>query len=141
MNYLESPGAAPFERTDVSVSAQRQIRAVIGTQSSGQGHETSFAQVLAEILEIPLEEVVVSFGDSDIAIEGSGTHADRSMRLGGTILKRAADRIIELGRQRAEDLLEAAGTDLHYAKGRFTVVGTDVGHSVRNRSSRLARNH
>ena len=125
VNYLESPGAAPFERTDVSVSAQRQIRAVIGTQSSGQGHETSFAQVLAEILEIPLKEVVVSFGDSDIAIEGSGTHADRSMRLGGTILKRAADRIIELGRQRAGDLLEAAGADLHYAKGRFTVVGTD----------------
>ncbi len=125
VNYLESPGAAPFERTDVSVSAQRQIRAVIGTQSSGQGHETSFAQVLAEILEIPLKEVVVSFGDSDIAIEGSGTHADSSMRLGGTILKRAADRIIELGRQRAEDLLEASGADLHYAKGRFTVVGTD----------------
>ena len=57
VNYLESPGAAPFERTDVSVSEKRQIRAVIGTKSSGQGHETSFAQVLAETLEIPLEEV------------------------------------------------------------------------------------
>lgn len=125
VNYLESPGAAPFERTDVSVSEKRQIRAVIGTQSSGQGHETSFAQVLAETLEIPLEEVIVSFGDSDVAIDGSGTHADRSMRLGGTILKRAADRLIALGRQRAEDLLEAASADLHYAGGRFTVVGTD----------------
>lgn len=130
VNYLESPGAAPYERGDVSVSCRGRVNATIGTQSSGQGHETSFAQVLAEVLEIPADEISISFGDSDVVADGSGTHADRSMRLGGTILMRAAERIIEQGRERAEELLEAASADLRYADGRFTVVGTDQSISL-----------
>ena len=124
-NYLESPGAAPYERTDVSVLGQGRVNVIIGTQSSGQGHETSFAQVLADVLEFPAHEVSFMFGDSDTAVDGSGTHADRSMRLGGTILMRAGQRIIEQARERAEEMLEAASTDLRYAEGRFAVVGTD----------------
>jgi len=125
VNYLESPGAAPYERTDVSVSRQGWVNAIIGTQSSGQGHETSFAQVLADVLEIPADDVSIMFGDSDAIINGSGTHADRSMRLGGTVLIRAGQRIIEQGRERAAAMLEAAGADIRYAEGRFTIVGTD----------------
>lgn len=125
VNYLESPGAAPYERCDVSVSHQGRVNAIIGTQSTGQGHETSFAQVLADVLEVRADEISISFGDSDAAVDGSGTHADRSMRLGGTILMRAAQRIIEQGRERAEEMLEVASADLRYAEGRFTVVGTD----------------
>ena len=125
VNYLESPGAAPYERCDVSVSRQGRVNAIIGTQSSGQGHETSFAQVLAGVLDVPVDEISISFGDSDAAVDGSGTHADRSMRLGGTILMRAAQRIIEQGSKRAEEMLEVAGADLRYAEGRFTAVGTN----------------
>ena len=123
--YLESPGAAPYERTDIAVKPDGRVEATIGTQASGQGHETSFAQVVAEILEIPFERVRIVFGDTDRAVDGSGSHADRSMRLGGTILYRAAKRIVEDGREAAARLLEAASADIGYAEGRFTVLGTD----------------
>ena len=125
VTYLESPGAAPYERTDVAVRPDGAVEASIGTQASGQGHETSFAQVVAETLEIPFEQIEIVFGDSDRAVDGSGSHADRSMRLGGTILFRAARRIVEDGREAAARLLEAASSDIDYADGRFTVVGTD----------------
>ena len=125
VTYLESPGAAPYERTDVAVRPDGIVEAAIGTQASGQGHETSFAQVVAETLEIPFEQIEIVFGDSDRAVDGSGSHADRSMRLGGTILFRAARRIVEDGREAAARLLEAASSDVEYADGRFTVVGTD----------------
>ncbi len=123
--YLESPGAAPYERTDVAVRTDGRVEAAIGTQASGQGHETSFAQIVAETLEIPLERVGIVFGDTDRAVDGSGSHADRSMRLGGTILFRAAKRIVDQGREAAGRLLEAATADIGYAGGRFTVLGTD----------------
>ena len=125
VTYLESPGAAPYERTDVSVRADGRVEAVIGTQASGQGHETSFAQVVAEMLEVPFDRVEIVYGDTDRAVAGSGSHADRSMRLGGTILYRAARRIVEQGREEAARLLEAAVADIGYADGRFTVLGTD----------------
>ena len=125
VTYLESPGAAPYERTDVTVRAEGTVEAVIGTQASGQGHETSFAQVVAGMLEIPLDRVEIVYGDTDRAVDGSGSHADRSMRLGGTILHRAARRIVEEGREAAARLLEAAAADIGYADGRFTVLGTD----------------
>ncbi len=125
VTYLESPGAAPYERTDVAVRAEGMVEAVIGTQASGQGHETSFAQVVAGMLEIPLDRIEIVYGDTDRAVDGSGSHADRSMRLGGTILHRAARRIVEEGREAAARLLEAAAADIGYADGRFTVLGTD----------------
>ena len=125
VTYLESPGAAPYERTDVAVRAEGMVEAVIGTQASGQGHETSFAQVVAGMLEIPLDRIEIVYGDTDRAADGSGSHADRSMRLGGTILHRAARRIVEEGREAAARLLEAAAADIGYADGRFTVLGTD----------------
>ena len=125
VTYLESPGAAPYERTDVAVRPDGRVEAVIGTQASGQGHETSFAQVVAEMLEVPFDRVEIVYGDTDRAVAGSGSHADRSMRLGGTILYRAAKRIVEQGREEAARLLEAAAADIGYADGRFTVLGTD----------------
>ncbi len=125
VTYLESPGAAPYERTDVAVRAEGMVEAVIGTQASGQGHETSFAQVVAGMLEIPFDRVEIVYGDTDRAVDGSGSHADRSMRLGGTILHRAARRIVEEGCEAAARLLEAAAADIGYADGRFTVLGTD----------------
>ncbi len=125
VTYLESPGAAPYERTDVTVRPDGRVEAVIGTQDSGQGHETSFAQVVAGILEIPFDQVDIVFGDTDRAVAGSGSHADRSMRLGGTILFRAARRIVEQGREAAARLMEASSADIAYSGGRFAIVGTD----------------
>jgi carbon-monoxide dehydrogenase large subunit len=126
-NYLESPTGFAGERTDISVLPAGQVTAVIGTQASGQGHETSFAQVVADRLEIPLDQVAILFGDSAIAVSGGGSHSDRSMRLGGTILVRGSDAIIARGRKLAAHVLEAAESDITYGDGRFTVIGTDRG--------------
>jgi len=129
-NYLESPSGAPHERADIRVLPQDKndgeiVEAVIGTQASGQGHETSFAQVVAATLEIPLERVSIFFGDTDRVASGGGSHSDRSMRLGGTVLARAAGGVIEQGRVRAAQMLEAAEADIVYSEGRFNVTGTD----------------
>ncbi len=125
-NYLESPAGAPNERTDIRIlTEESRVEAVIGTQASGQGHETTFAQVVSATLEIPIERVSIVFGDSDQAVTGGGTHADRSMRLAGTVILRACKDIIERGREIAAHLLEAAVSDIGYSDGRFTVLGTD----------------
>ncbi len=118
-NYLESPAAAPYERTDVTVRADGTVHVVIGTQASGQGHQTSFAQVVAGTLGVPLETIAVRFGDSDEAAGGSGSHADRSMRLGGTILVRACEDLLEQGRLLAATALGCDPAAIVYAEGRF----------------------
>jgi carbon-monoxide dehydrogenase large subunit len=124
-NYLETPTGFVDERTDISVLPEGRVSAVIGTQASGQGHETSFAQVVAEKLQVPLEQVAIFFGDTAIAVSGAGTHSDRSMRLGGTILVRASEAIIERGKKLAAHRLEAAESDIAFADGSYTVAGTD----------------
>lgn len=127
-NYLESPGAAAYERTDVTVRTDGTVHAVIGTQASGQGHETSFAQVMAGTLGVPMEAVAIEFGDSDLAVGGSGSHADRSMRLGGTILVQACEDLLEQGRHRAAERLGQEADEITHADGRFTAVdGRSVG--------------
>lgn len=127
-NYLESPAAAAHERTDVTIRADRTVQVVIGTQASGQGHETSFAQVVAGTLGVPIEAVSVAFGDSDQAVSGSGSHADRSMRLGGTILVGACEELINKGRERAQGLLDDEDPRINYADGEFVAV--ESGRSI-----------
>jgi len=124
-NYLETPTGFVDERTDITVLSEGRVTAIIGTQASGQGHETSFAQVVAEKLGVGLDEVAILFGDTALAVLGGGTHSDRSMRLGGTILLRASDAIIERGKKLAAHRLEASESDIAFADGRYTVIGTD----------------
>ena len=127
-NYLESPGAAPYERTDVTVDVDGTVRAVIGTQASGQGHQTSFAQVVAEALDVPMESVSIEFGDSDRIAGGSGSHADRSMRLGGTILMQACEDILRQFRLRAAERLGVDVLEISLANARYvTADGRSVG--------------
>ena len=123
--YLEAPAGAPIERADIRVLPEGRVEAVVGTQSSGQGHETAFAQVVAEVLQIAPDQIDVVFGDSDRAVTGGGSHSDRSMRLGGTVLFHASEEIVERGCRLAAHLLEAAETDIAYADGRFGIAGTD----------------
>ena len=126
-NYLESPGAAAYERTDVTVDVDGTVRVVIGTQASGQGHETSFAQVVAELLDVPMKSVSIEFGDSDRAVGGSGSHADRSMRLGGTILMQACEDILSQFSIRAAEQLGVKPFEISLVNGRCV---TADGHSV-----------
>jgi len=126
-NYVETPVGYPRENVDIAVSGENggRVTLTVGTQSHGQGHETSFAQVACELLGVPFDAVAIVQGDTDLLPDGGGTHSNRSMRLAGTLIVQGCEKIIELGRALAADALEAAPADLDYADGRFTVAGTD----------------
>jgi aerobic carbon-monoxide dehydrogenase large subunit len=124
-NYVESSVGAPREQARLITHAEGIVDVVIGTQSAGQGHETSFAQVAAERLELDVAAIRILLGDTDVVRVGGGTHSGRSMRMAGAVIALASDDLIAEGKRRAAQAMEAAETDLRYARGRFTVAGTD----------------
>jgi carbon-monoxide dehydrogenase large subunit len=123
--YIESQSGAPQERAVVTVLPEGAVEIVIGTMSSGQGHETSFAQLAGEWLGVPEDCVRLVTGDTDRVEFGAGSHSGRSLRLAATTIHDASQQIIAKGRQIASHLLEAAEADLVFAEGRFVVAGTD----------------
>jgi aerobic carbon-monoxide dehydrogenase large subunit len=126
-NYIELNTGDPRERADITVHPEGRVDVVIGTLSAGQGHETSFAQCVAEWLGVGFEQVRIIAGDSDVATYGGGSHSGRSMRQAGVVMSRASTQVIERGRRLAAWMLEAAEPDIDFAAGRFTVKGTDRG--------------
>ncbi len=124
-SYVETSTGAPRERTEMTVRPEGRVDVVIGTLSSGQGHETSFAQLVTEWLGVPFESVKLITGDTDTVAVGGGSHSGRSMRLAGIIMGKASIGIVDKGRRIAAHMLEAAESDIAFADGRFTVVGTD----------------
>jgi carbon-monoxide dehydrogenase large subunit len=124
-NYLELNTGAPRERAEITVRPEGRVDVVLGTLSAGQGHETSFAQLIAEWFEVELAQVRLITGDTDIATVGGGSHSGRSMRLGAVVMAKASDQIVDKGRRVAAWLLEAADADIDFSKRRFTVKGTD----------------
>ena len=124
-NYIELNTGAPREEAQVTVHPEGRIDLVLGTLSSGQGHETAFAQFLADCFSVDPSQVRLLAGDSDVAKLGGGTHSGRSMRMGAAVMRGAADRAIEAGRTIAAERLEAAPADIEFVAGRFTVKGTD----------------
>ena len=125
-HYVESSIGTPVEQTRIRVFAHdRRVEVVIGTQPSGQGHETSFAQVAAERFGVRLDEICVVMGDTDIVKVGGGSHSGRSMRMAGTVIVKGVDALVEKAKPVAAALLEAAEIDVDFADGRFAVAGTD----------------
>ena len=124
-NYLELNTGAPRERSEITVHPEGRIDVVIGTLSAGQGHETSFAQLIVEWFEVGLERVRLITGDTDVASVGGGSHSGRSMRLGAVVMAKASDEIVDKGKRIAAWLLEAAEADIDFSKRRFVVKGTD----------------
>jgi len=124
-SYLETTGGYPRERADITVQPQGKVDVVVGTLSSGQSHETTFAQCVAEWLGVPFDDVHVNESDTDIVKEGGGSHSARSMRLAGIVMGNASDAIIDKGKKIAAHMLETAEDDIAFAAGRFTVKGTD----------------
>ena len=122
-NYVESPVGIPHERVDMTVEGEGRVRVVTGTQSTGQGHETSFAQVVADLFGITPRQVVLVSGDTRVVRSGGGTHSDRSMRLGGTLLVRNADEIIERARRIVIHRTGAAPEDVTFSDGLFRLTG------------------
>jgi carbon-monoxide dehydrogenase large subunit len=124
-NYLELNTGAPRERAEITVRPEGRIDVVLGTLSAGQGHETSFAQLVVEWLGVELDQVRLLTGDTDVATAGGGSHSGRSMRLGAVVMARASDAIVARGTRLAAWRLEAAEADIELTKRRFVVKGTD----------------
>ena len=125
-NYVDTGTGVTRERTEITVRPDGVLELVIGTMSNGQGHETSFAQLMSEWLGVPPETVCLVTGDTDVLAFGGGSHSGRSMRLGSIVMKKACEAIIARGVALAEHLLEAAAADIVFSDGRFRVKGTNV---------------
>jgi len=115
-NYVESSIGFPRERAELSVAPDR-VTVVIGTQPSGQGHETSFAQVVSDLLGVPVDAIDVNMGDTDVVRTGGGSHSGRSMRHAATVLAMAADRLIDHARRLAAQLHGIAVDDVAWSDG------------------------
>ncbi|MDB5966632.1 MAG: xanthine dehydrogenase family protein molybdopterin-binding subunit [Polaromonas sp.] len=111
-NYIESPVGAPRERIELRVEADGRIDIVSGTQSTGQGHETTFAQVVADQLGVHPDRIQLRTGDTAFVKVGGGSHSDRSMRLGSTLLIKASAQLLKRARTAAADLWGVAPSRL-----------------------------
>ncbi|HEX4553168.1 MAG TPA: xanthine dehydrogenase family protein molybdopterin-binding subunit, partial [Xanthobacteraceae bacterium] len=98
-NYVESSIGAPNEQARITVRPEGRVDVVIGTQPSGQGHETSFAQVVSDLLGVPVESVKIILGDTDVVKVGGGSHSGRSMRHAATVFSKAAADLIAKGKR------------------------------------------
>src|SRR5262249_5410937 len=124
-NYIEFTTGAPREWTKVTVLPEGRVDVAIGTLSSGQGHRTSFAQLITDWLGVPFDCVNLIQGDTDIVPVGGGSHSGRSMRLAGIVIGKASDALIARGKRIAAHVLEAAEHDIEFSAGNFIVKGTD----------------
>ena len=102
-----------------------ELTIVAGTLSHGQGHETSYAQMVADWLGVPEDKIHLAQADTDEVAIGRGTYASRSMMIGGSALRAAADEVIERGKRFAAHFMEADAADIAFADGAFTIAGTD----------------
>ena len=127
-NYVDISTGVPREKAEITVSPDGFVELVIGIVSQGQGHETSFAQLITEWLGVPIECVRFVSGDTDRVTVGGGAHSGRGMRLGSIVIKKSSDGIIEKGMRIAEQLLETSVADIEFKNGQFAVKGTN--HAV-----------
>jgi aerobic carbon-monoxide dehydrogenase large subunit len=124
-NYVDTATGVPRERAEVTVKPEGVVEVVIGTGSQGQGHETSFAQLMHEWLGVPVDSIRLVTGDTDRVIWGGGAHSGRALRLGSIVMHTASLEVIEKAKRIAAHVLEADPADLEFTNARFTVAGTD----------------
>jgi len=123
--FLEHAGGLPTESASLTFTAENTLVLGIGVQSTGQGHATVYPRLVAAKLDIPAAQIIHRHGDSALDLKGNPSVGSRSTMTVGSALYRAADVMMEKAKPIAAGLLEAADTDITYADGAFTVVGTD----------------
>ncbi len=123
--FVETPVGAPFDSARLEIAADGTATIFAGTQVHGQGHETTYAQVVSDLLGVPFENISLARGDSDELPIGGGTHSDRSMRMIGTLLHQISGEIIEKTAPVAAELLQSEPAQIAFADGRFTVTDSD----------------
>jgi carbon-monoxide dehydrogenase large subunit len=137
-SYIEACGIAPsqavgslgagvglWESAEVRVNPTGSVEVLTGSHSHGQGHETTFAQLVSDRLGIPIEQVSVVHGDTDKVQFGMGTYGSRSGAVGMSAIAKAIDKVIAKGKKVAAHVLEASENDIEFKDGKFTVAGTD----------------
>lgn len=124
-NYVESSIGAPKEQARIAIRPEGHIDVIIGTQPAGQGHETSFAQVVSDLLCVPVEAVRIILGDTDVVHAGGGTHSGRSMRHAATVFSLAATELIAKGKRICAFVLGATADRIDFNDGRFIARGTN----------------
>ncbi len=137
-SYIEACGIAPsqavgslgagvglWESAEVRVNPVGTVEVLTGSHSHGQGHETTFAQLVSERLGVPIENVSIVHGDTDKVQFGMGTYGSRSGAVGMSAIYKALDKVIEKGKKVAAYVLEASAGDIEFKDGKFTVKGTD----------------
>ncbi|HEX5327373.1 MAG TPA: xanthine dehydrogenase family protein molybdopterin-binding subunit [Acetobacteraceae bacterium] len=136
--YIEACGIAPsavagalgaraglYECANIRVHPTGSVTVFTGSHSHGQGHETTFAQLVHEQLGVPIDQVEVVHGDTAKIPFGMGTYGSRSLAVGGSAMVKAMDKIVTKGKKIAAHLMEAAVSDIEFKDGKFTVAGTD----------------
>jgi carbon-monoxide dehydrogenase large subunit len=123
-NYVDTATGVPRERAEITVHPHGRVTVVVGTVSNGQGHETSFAQLVTEWLGVPFGQVDIVAGDTDIVKVGGGTHSGRGMRLVSIVVFNASRQIVEKGKRIAARLLESDPSRVVFEAGRFSIAET-----------------
>jgi aerobic carbon-monoxide dehydrogenase large subunit len=124
-NFLEVTAPPSKELADIAFNADGTVTLTTGTLDFGMGHATPFAQMLSEKLGIPFEKITLLQGDSDRIDFGGGSGGSKSLMHSGTAIIEAAGKIVEKGKEAASYVLEAAASDIEFARGRFVIAGTD----------------
>ncbi len=137
-SYIEACGLAPsniagaigagvglYESAEVRFAPTGTVTVYTGSQQQGQGHETTFAQIVASKFGVAIENVEIVHGDTGIVQWGHGTYGSRSLAVGGSAIATACNKAIEKGKKVAAHLLEASAADIEFDNGKFTVKGTD----------------
>ncbi|MCA1974146.1 MAG: xanthine dehydrogenase family protein molybdopterin-binding subunit [Caenispirillum sp.] len=137
-SYIEACGIAPsnvagalgaraglYDSAEVRFHPTGSVSVMVGVHSHGQGHETTFAQIVAERLGVPMDKVEIVHGDSARTPFGMGTYGSRSLAVGGMAMMKAIDKVIAKSKKIAAHLLEASADDIEFADGTFRVAGTD----------------
>jgi carbon-monoxide dehydrogenase large subunit len=141
--YIEACGMAPsavagalgaraglYESAAIRVHPTGSVTVLTGSHSHGQGHETTFSQLVADGLGVPIESIEIVHGDTNKMPFGMGTYGSRSLAVGGTAIVKAMDKVIAKGKKIAAHLLEASDADIEFKDGMFTVAGTDRSKSL-----------
>jgi carbon-monoxide dehydrogenase large subunit len=123
--YVEVCSGLGSEKTHVKFEKDGRVTVLIGTQSTGQGHETSYGQMVAAGLGVDLDRIDIVQGDTERVPTGEGTGGSRSMVIGGSALYRTVESLIESGRTQAAEILEAATVDVEFEDGNYRIAGTD----------------
>ena len=125
--FIEATAGNPTENATIRFEDENRVTLAVGTQSSGQGHSTAYAQIVAERLGVPFENIDVIQGDTDKIKTGGGTGGSRSLTTQGPAIHAASDEVINKGKELAGHFLETAAVDIEFSaeEGEFAVAGTD----------------